>query len=408
MTDSSKKTILLVEDEAIQALTGKMALEKYGYTVVCANSGEKAVEAVRTEPGIQLILMDIDLGKGMDGTEAAALILQDHDLPIVFLSSHTEQEIVDKTEKITSYGYVVKNSSITVLDASIKMAFKLFEAKKRAAESAEQFRAIVENTSDYIMRYNREGKHIYGNPAALAASGLAREHYIEKTHRELGFSAEASAIWEASITEVFKTGKPKSVEFEVDIANGRAFLQLRFSPEFDSWGGITSVIGVSRDISSLKQTEEDLRTHQCELEMQNEELREKQADIEALRLEYFELYDMAPIAYFTVSEAGPILGANLMAADLLGIVRRNLLTRNFSQVLHADDQDIYFLLRKNLFATGELQHCRLRMRREDGTSFTVYIKAAAAQTGSGERVCRMAVVDLEPDNPQGRQEAGQA
>ena len=60
--------------------------------------------------------------------DAAALILKEHDLPILFLSSHTEREVVEKTEKITSYGYVVKNSGITVIDAAIKMAFKLYNA----------------------------------------------------------------------------------------------------------------------------------------------------------------------------------------------------------------------------------------------------------------------------------------
>ena len=90
--------------------------------------------AVEKTPAIDLILMDINLGNGMDGTDAAAIILKDHDLPVVFLSSHMEPEVVAKTEKITSYGYVVKNSSITVLDASIKMAFKLFEAKIKEKE----------------------------------------------------------------------------------------------------------------------------------------------------------------------------------------------------------------------------------------------------------------------------------
>ena len=75
------------------------------------------------------------MGNGLDGTETASLILQDRDLPIVFLSSHTEPELVVKTEKLTSYGYVVKNSSITVLDASIKMAFKLFEANQQLKAS---------------------------------------------------------------------------------------------------------------------------------------------------------------------------------------------------------------------------------------------------------------------------------
>lgn len=127
---SERKCILLVEDEVLIAMGEKSQLEKEGYSVQTVNSGEKAVEAINVGCLCDLILMDIDLGKGMDGTQAAEMILRDHDIPIVFLSSHIEPEIVEKTEKITSYGYVVKNSSITVLDASIKMAFKLFDANR--------------------------------------------------------------------------------------------------------------------------------------------------------------------------------------------------------------------------------------------------------------------------------------
>jgi len=129
MDSEGKKLILLVEDELIIAMSKKTALEKYGYDVKTVNTGEKAVDAMNVDAAIDLILMDINLGSGIDGTQAAKLILKDHDIPIIFVSSHSEREVVEKTEKITSYGYVVKNSSITVLDASIKMAFKLFDAK---------------------------------------------------------------------------------------------------------------------------------------------------------------------------------------------------------------------------------------------------------------------------------------
>ena len=140
MSESARQTLLLVEDEAILAMNEKMQLERYGYAVKTVTNGEKAVEAVNTMPGIDLVLMDINLGDGIDGTEAAEIILRDYDIPIVFVSSHSEREIVEKTEKITSYGYVVKNSSITVLDASIKMAFKLFDAKKREQKKEHDLR----------------------------------------------------------------------------------------------------------------------------------------------------------------------------------------------------------------------------------------------------------------------------
>ena len=169
MSGEKKKTILLVEDEIIIAMAAKMSLEKYGYNVVTINNGEKAIQVItkdavefvilpeskqtslknfgynvvlvntaekaievfQGQSEIDLVLMDIDLGEGMDGTQAAEIILKKRDIPILFLSSHTETDIVEKTERITSYGYVVKNSSITVLDASIKMAFKLFDANTK-------------------------------------------------------------------------------------------------------------------------------------------------------------------------------------------------------------------------------------------------------------------------------------
>ena len=99
---SNPKSILLVEDEVLIAMAEKSMLESAGYHVVCAASGEKALEISRNDPGIDLALMDIDLGYGMDGTEAAARILQEHEMPIVFWSSHIEPEIIEKTEKTTA------------------------------------------------------------------------------------------------------------------------------------------------------------------------------------------------------------------------------------------------------------------------------------------------------------------
>jgi PAS domain S-box-containing protein len=144
MPGKERKTILLVDDEAIVALAEAGMLEKHGFIVLTAVTGEEAVRKVRDGEKIDLVLMDIDLGRGMDGTEAARIIVRERGLPVLFLSSHTEREIVEKTENITSYGYVVKNSGETVLLASIKMAFRLHDANLRLRHTTEEIKASNE------------------------------------------------------------------------------------------------------------------------------------------------------------------------------------------------------------------------------------------------------------------------
>jgi PAS domain S-box-containing protein len=128
------KTILLVEDEVLIAADRVELLEQNGFLVITVINGKQAIEKVGTGLRIDLILMDINLGKGMDGTQAAEIILKDHDIPIVFFSNYTEAEVVKKTEKVISYGYVVKDSGDTVLLASIKMAFRLHGSQMELKE----------------------------------------------------------------------------------------------------------------------------------------------------------------------------------------------------------------------------------------------------------------------------------
>ncbi len=127
----------------------------------------------------------------------------------------------------------------------------------------------------------------------------------------------------------------------------------------------------------------ELQVHQIELEMQNEELRESQAALEGVRARYFDLYDLAPVGYCTVSEAGLILQANLSAATLLGITRGELVRRPLSRFILREDQDIYFLHSKRLAGADQVQSCELRMLRQDGAPVWVHLTATTAQGADG-------------------------
>lgn len=101
----------------------------------------------------------------------------------------------------------------------------------------------------------------------------------------------------------------------------------------------------------------ELQVHQIELEMQNEELRRAQGELELAREKYFDLYELAPVGYCSVGQSGVIVKANLTLATLLGVPRSVLTQRLLSQFIGKDDQGLYYRLRRKLMADGEPQSC---------------------------------------------------
>ena len=148
---------------------------------------------------------------------------------------------------------------------------------------------------------------------------------------------------------------------------------------------------------SLKETRlmiHELRVHQIQLEMQNEELRRVQAELDATRLRYFDLYDLAPVGYVTLSETNMILEANLTATTMLEVLRNAILKNPISKFILKDNQDTYYQFRKKLFETGAPQSCELWMLKNDGLPIWVHLSATLAQNAANESVCRLVLVDI--------------
>jgi PAS domain S-box-containing protein len=137
-----------------------------------------------------------------------------------------------------------------------------------------------------------------------------------------------------------------------------------------------------------------LRVHQIELEMQNEELRRTQEELEASKARYFDLYDLAPVGYLVLSESGLIEEANLTVSTLLGVVRTQLVRQLFSRFIFDQDQSLYYLYRKKLLETDERQACELRMVKRDGTSFWAWMEGALSRDGGIAPTLYMVISDL--------------
>lgn len=148
-------------------------------------------------------------------------------------------------------------------------------------------------------------------------------------------------------------------------------------------------------LNDIQALVEELQVHQIELEMQNEALCSAQSELEKSRNRYYNLYDFAPIGYFTLDKNGFILEVNLTGADLLGRERRYLINKTFSHFIHKDFNDAYFHHRRQAFETGAKQTCELKLLKKNGTPFWVQLESVAAQnTGDHSNQLRTTMTDI--------------
>ena len=141
----------------------------------------------------------------------------------------------------------------------------------------------------------------------------------------------------------------------------------------------------------------ELQVHQIELELQNEELLRTHRALEESRALYFDLYDLAPVGYCTVSESGLILQANLTLTSLLKVTRNALVRQPLSRFISAEDQDIFYQLHRRRHVTEELHSCELRMVRGDGAPFWVQLDVAGSDVTDqavGTGAMRVVVADI--------------
>ncbi|GFK93126.1 Sensory/regulatory protein RpfC [Fundidesulfovibrio magnetotacticus] len=147
-------------------------------------------------------------------------------------------------------------------------------------------------------------------------------------------------------------------------------------------------------LEETQQVLHELRVHQIELEMQNEELRLAQAELDAGRARYFDLYDLAPIGYLTLTDRGFIQEANLTVATLLGVPRTELIKQPLSRFIHVEFQGQYYHHRKKLLETSESQVWELLMVKMDGTPFWASLSSAVTRDFEGIIVYRVVISDI--------------
>jgi len=347
-----QKTILLVEDEPIFAASESRMLRNNGYRVLTADTGGCAVDIALDDTSIDLVLMDVDLGRGMSGPDAAKLILAKRDLPIVFLTSHSEKRMVEKVKSITRYGYVIKNSGDFVLLSSIDMAFELFDAHEKTRESERKYRLLAENSKDFIWTMDLEGRFTYASPAALAMTGHTPEELTRLSIRNLLVGPHAEQVLSEISAELAKApeerARSRTIEVQYYKKDGTvADIESTVGWLFDDQERPAGLQGSSRDITERKRERESLLKTQFAM-------------------------DRAPDSILWVDDDGSIAYANDSACSSMGFTREELLSMKVFDIDPDFPEDRWEQHKKEMRHRGAMTF-ESRHRTKDGRFFPVEV-----------------------------------
>lgn len=302
-----KKTILMVEDETITAMIQKKILEKYNYNVIVADNGLKAIEKAELYPNIDLILMDIDLGHGIDGTEAAKAILKDKEIPLIFISSHTEPEIVNKTDKISSYGYIVKNTGETVLIASIRMAFRFYEERKKSQEKEKLLQSMLKVIPDMISIHDKDMNIIYSNWKGIGDIPAEKRKLYSKCYKTYRNRDEICSDCNMQKAIQFK----RSILTQMNWTE-QTLVDFHIIPIFDENNEIKFLVEYVKDITKNKEYEDILK-------------------------QYKTLFDEANFGMAISDLKGNLIKINDYMANIHGYTPEELIGKNLS-IFHSSEQ----------------------------------------------------------------------
>lgn len=148
-------------------------------------------------------------------------------------------------------------------------------------------------------------------------------------------------------------------------------------------------------VEKIQKLVHELQVHQIELEMQNEELRQAQAELGESLDRFNDLYDFAPVGYLTLDPEGTVLEANLRLATMLGVERQKLIGRKFTRFVARNEQDTLYLHRRATLEGTVRQSCDLVLHRPDGTTFAARLECIGIRnTGAPAHSCRCAILDI--------------
>ena len=219
------------------------------------------------------------------------------------------------------------------------------EGARRPGEH--EFQALVEDAPDVIVRFDADGQVTYCNPVVQRYTGRRPEEIVSGWQRPGVFAPELLAEWRHALGQVYHTGRPITIEFDMDSADGRRRFECRIAPHIGPDGHVESALAIGRDITELKRVEAALRASEAQVRG---------------------IVDGAAVGIWLMGLDGRFIRVNPALAEMLGYAQDELVGKHFREVTLAEDLACTGEMHERLCA-GERTHDQIMTRqvRADGT-----------------------------------------
>ncbi len=367
-------SILIVEDEAIVAadLAGK--LRQLGYEVVgIAAQGEEAIAQVQ-RLGPQLVLMDIQLAGPMDGIEAAEAIRRRHDVPVIYLTAHSDAATLARAKLTGPFGYILKPFEERELATQIELALYKHQTDRQLREQREWLRVTLTSIGDAVIATDGAGRITFVNPVAESLTGWKAE---EAMGRPVASVFRIVDEWsgqplEEPVACVLREGCVVALANHAALVtkDGRTVpVEDSAAPILDAAGQVIGAVLVFHDVTEKRRSLEALQQSEERLKKSQEiaHLGSWELDLEKNKLtwsdEVYRIFGLQPQQFGATYEA-------------------------FLAAVHPDDRekvdDAYVSSLRDNSETYEVEH---KVVRPDGETRYVHEKCEHRRNGS-DRIIR--------------------
>ena len=267
----SNTNIMIVEDEGIVAKALQTKILKFGYscTTIC-HSGEDAIKKAK-EIHPDLILMDIFLKGKIDGIQAAELIMQEVDIPIIYLTAYANEDILQRAKLTYPFGYILKPYKEKDLEVSIRMALFKNKMEQAVKESEARYREVITSSQNGIISVDKNGTIILWNKGAENTFGFTEKESKNLSIKKLiDFEKSIESSQDALVNKILKhlgeneyIGHHKSKEIRI--------LDISESQRLENEEQIQTFF--VHDITDKKKSDIKLSVHKEQLKLINRILR---------------------------------------------------------------------------------------------------------------------------------------